>query len=477
MHHRHFRTALLVFAVALAVSSLARTRIVTLSATGTRQARTLTGDEPSYLLLTHSLVIDGDFNLYNNGMNRDGRFFGVERCGGHIARKDPSRREAYSIHMPGLPILLAPAYALALSSGVSPRAAVCVWLNLIAAILAVQIYLLCAEVAEAADPSRAERRRTGAALWCTAAVVLTPPMIFYDNCIYPELPGALLILYAFRQAVTRPAGTTRGWIAGALAAAFLPWLSFRFLLSSVVLLWALVRRAHGDTAGRALRTFIIAAACLISLALLLSYQYHAFRSISLSAAYARQDYAHRGFMGAGCAHGLLGLFLDQGHGLLPWSPVYLLSFTGLVLLVRERPALGLWLCALALSIYLPAASFVHWWGGYAPPPRFMVAATPFLGGALCYALMRTGRRSFVIVFAVLLALSMAFGLLGSVYPPLLYRHEHLLSNFYPSLICRIFPSLLHLRRSTWLLTAAWGILIPLATFYYARPRARREGMF
>ena len=81
-----------VFFASLAVFSLARSRFVSLSATGTAQALLLAGDEPAYLMLTHSLATDGDFNLYNNCLNRDGRFFGREQSGGHAARKD--REEA-----------------------------------------------------------------------------------------------------------------------------------------------------------------------------------------------------------------------------------------------------------------------------------------------------------------------------------------------------------------------------------------------
>jgi len=127
------------FAVSLAVFSLARARIVSLSASGPDQARLLTGAEPAYLLLAHSVVRDRDFNLYNNRVERDGRRFGMERCDEHGARKDWERKEIYSIHTPGLPLLIAPAYAVGLIGPLSPRAAVCLFLNLIAALLAANV--------------------------------------------------------------------------------------------------------------------------------------------------------------------------------------------------------------------------------------------------------------------------------------------------------------------------------------------------
>ncbi len=38
-------------------------------------------------------------------------------------------------------------------------------------------------------------------LLAVAAVVFTPPVIFYANLDHPELPAALLVLYAFRKAL------------------------------------------------------------------------------------------------------------------------------------------------------------------------------------------------------------------------------------------------------------------------------------
>ncbi|MEI6633007.1 MAG: hypothetical protein WCP22_04215, partial [Chlamydiota bacterium] len=100
----------IIFIVSLAVFSLARTRFIRLDDQGAGRALLLAGDEPSYLLIAHSLVTDGDFNLYNNCAARDGRYFGMEKAGGHAARRDLKKREVYSIHTPGVSILVAPAY-------------------------------------------------------------------------------------------------------------------------------------------------------------------------------------------------------------------------------------------------------------------------------------------------------------------------------------------------------------------------------
>jgi len=485
MHRCERLIAFGVFFLSLAVFSLARSRFVSVSATGPAQALLLAGDEPAYLMLTHSLVTDGDFNLYNNCLNRDGRFFGREQSGGHAARRDLEKKEVYSIHTPGLAILLAPAYALGLHGPIAPRPAVCLFLNFLGALLALNVYWFCAAIIGDSGRGSAAREGILPALTSTAAVVLTPPVIFYSNLAYPELPGALFILYALRHAIPHPKGCapispsrryadTLARILSALAAAFLPWLSFRFLAPAVIIIWLLSGSGGGNTRGRRCASLFPSVALGISITLLLSYQYRAFGTIHPAGGYISQDWAQRGFFNRGIINGLLGIILDQGHGIFAWSPVYILSFTGLLLLLRERRDQGVWLLIVLLSLYLPAASFVHWWGGFAPSPRFMVVSAPLLGGALCYALARIPRRSFSILFWLLLCVSLYFGYLGCMHPSRLYRHVHIVTSYHPRLMGRIFPSFMRHRRSTWPLTILWGSAIVLINGYYLSGRNRQK---
>jgi len=70
------------------------------------------GDEPHYLIITQSLLKDRDLRIENNHRNGDYRAF----YGGQLPKPDYRRAgrngEIYSIHAPGLPALVAPAFAI-----------------------------------------------------------------------------------------------------------------------------------------------------------------------------------------------------------------------------------------------------------------------------------------------------------------------------------------------------------------------------
>src|SRR5262245_2581911 len=73
------------------------------------------GDEPHYLMITESLVTDGDLDLANNYAQNDGRLFGHDglEVGPHAGIDRSGRVE--SVHDIGLPVLLTLPYAIARS--------------------------------------------------------------------------------------------------------------------------------------------------------------------------------------------------------------------------------------------------------------------------------------------------------------------------------------------------------------------------
>ncbi|MDD8011543.1 MAG: hypothetical protein PHX73_10610 [Acidobacteriota bacterium] len=78
---------------------------------------TFSGDEPNYLLTTHSLLADRDINLENNYRNRDYFHFYDEKENPNL-RMNPYARAGvkgrgyiYPINLPGISFLMVPFYA------------------------------------------------------------------------------------------------------------------------------------------------------------------------------------------------------------------------------------------------------------------------------------------------------------------------------------------------------------------------------
>jgi hypothetical protein len=69
-----------------------------------------TGDEPHYLLITKSLVTDGDINLAENYQNKEYRAFYDGELDPHARPGKRGEGTLYSRHLPALPVLITPFY-------------------------------------------------------------------------------------------------------------------------------------------------------------------------------------------------------------------------------------------------------------------------------------------------------------------------------------------------------------------------------
>ncbi|HWW86191.1 MAG TPA: hypothetical protein VNZ26_21490, partial [Vicinamibacterales bacterium] len=192
----------------------------------------LGGDEPHYLIITHSLLVDHDLDIANNHERRDFRaFFPGELRPDYLRRGQHG--EIYSIHAPGLPALLLPGYALAGARGAVATMA------FLGALTATAVFTLAALLSG---------ELTALLVW--AVVCLTIPFVPHAWMIYPELPGALIVAWATLWLWGRPPSRRELLLRGSVLAV-LPWLHTKFVVLlvlfvafEVVRLWFRGRRAH-----------------------------------------------------------------------------------------------------------------------------------------------------------------------------------------------------------------------------------------
>jgi hypothetical protein len=316
-----------------------------------------TGDEPDYLLIAQSIWRDLDLNTDDNFARGEfeGYAPGLSRAPGLVRRGDGG---GASVHSAGLPVLMAPVFALgdAIGGGQVGRTACVLLMALFAALLAEQCRVLAHRVA-AED----------VALYVWAAI-LGLPAAGLAISIYPEIPAALAIALALRWITGSASPATA--IGAALALSALPWLHARVAGASVVLGGLAVARFKGAS-----RLAFAGVASLMALA------YFAFFRVAYGVPTPWDVY--RGAMNRGTP-GLAapGLLLDPSYGLLPYAPVFVLALAGVPLLFSRRNPDRLAHVSLALALLAPVLMFRKWWGGFCPPARFLVPLLPYLALAL-----------------------------------------------------------------------------------------------
>jgi hypothetical protein len=382
---------------------------------GERPVIHITGDEPHYLLIATSLLRDGDLDVLNNYRDKHYQPFYPYHLGDARQPEDmhalygPSGG-LYSKHGVGLPLLLLPAMRLG-GTGEGHGLAIVFMLG-VAAALSTQIFLLARETTG----------RAAVAIVAWSAVAFTSPLLLYAGQIYPEVPGALLVVWGVR-AVWRASARAPSKEAGAdgqagaalrlgLAVALLPWLHLRYVPLAAVL--AVAGVAACAPRIRQLWPLLVGPP-VVAGSLLLALNWHLFGGLPAAGEYGT-------FAVQNVLTGTPGLFFDQQFGLLVYAPVYLIALFGLPLVPRRLPGLRGAVPLAVLGLYtLFVAAFSYWYGAYSPPSRMLVPVLPLLVAPLALALAEWRAVPFRLVSAALLLLSWSIARLLMDVPRLRYN--------------------------------------------------------
>jgi hypothetical protein len=329
----------------------------------------VTGDEPHYLIITHSLVYDHDLLLTNNYQSS------------YWAADQPYHTVGeYSIHNIGLPLLLVVPYKLAGMAGGR------VFMAIVAMCFPLLFYRVLVSV-------------TGSHLWSilVAATVATGlPFLAAANQIYPDLIGGLLILYAAERITTannNPSTVFSPWVCLNLgfSIAFLPWLHLRLSLPAVILLLAhlYIVIANTNVSYRLwlARTFwwlIPLVLFTISVALLAIYNTVAFQNPAGPYGHGALTFNPREFLMI-----FLGLHWDQSQGMFLQHPLLLLGLVGLVPMIKANRTnwrVLFLISLLSISVLLPNSMHPAWYGAWAFAGRFHWSIVSLLIFPLAYAI-------------------------------------------------------------------------------------------
>src|SRR5436190_7768493 len=313
------------------------------------------GDEPHYLVIAESLITDHDLLVENNYRRRDyNAYFAAD------LRPDFLRRgtdgEIYSIHAPGLPVLVAPVFAVFGYRGVLLfLALVAGWASALAWIAAWRV-----------------TRDIASAWFGWATVALSLPFFFQAFVVYPDAPGAAIVMLGVLTLIETDerAASLRRLAATGLALAILPWLHARLAIASGVLGALILLRQLGAPVWPR-RAVALLAVPMCSAVCWLGFFYAIYRIPDPRAPYGGSSQSSL----SNLPRGLIGLAFDQQFGVLPNAPVYLCAALGFIPLLRRHTRLAVELLAVIVPYTLSVGAFQMWWAGSSSAARFL---TPML---------------------------------------------------------------------------------------------------
>jgi uncharacterized membrane protein YeaQ/YmgE (transglycosylase-associated protein family) len=326
------------------------------------------GDEPHYLVITQSLLHDGDLKIANNHQREEYRaYFNGPLKPDYLALGKDG--QIYSIHPVGLPILALPAFAL------GGYHAVVAMLIGMAALAAALLWRWAREITGSSS----------AATFAWASAALTAPFLFNSFTVYPEIPAALAVMLAIGWRTE--ATSTSVMLTRSLAIGALPWLSTKYAPMAAALTGVMLLRVGWN------RRAVVAllAPVFLSLMAWFAFFYWIWGTLSPSAPYGASEPMTLRTL----AHGAPGLIFDQEFGIVSTAPILVMAIAGLAQMLRSggtsaRRALELSFVFGALLCTVGA--FHIWWGGEASTGRPVASGVLLLGVPIATAFAWTATR-------------------------------------------------------------------------------------
>jgi hypothetical protein len=317
------------------------------------------GDEPHYLLVSESLVRDGDVDVKDD--YRAQRYH--EFYGGHI---DPHVNTSiftaasphwYSMHGVGLPVVVAPAFAADGAHGVT------VAMVAVAAVLLLLTFLWA-------------RRFTGEVFFAavaTAALGLSPGFLGLEGRVFPDLPVAALLVACLVLLELPERRPDHLLLLGTLVGVSW-WFHFKNGLAfGTIAAIAFVQVVRGSAGRERIRPLLmLSAPVLVSLVGYELSNLDWYDSLSPT----RMVLPGNHLFALNDARGLAAVSFDAGRGLFTNSPGLLLIFAGLPIWLRLFRGPFLRLALVVGPTILLQATFSDWSGAFAPPARYALDFIP-----------------------------------------------------------------------------------------------------
>ena len=314
-----------------------------------------TGDEPSYLLVAHSIANDRDIDLRNNYDNGDHKKF---YKGDFYSHEIEVKGRLLSYHPVLFPCLSVPFYAAARRYGVS------IFQNILAGIFAGCLALFIYKVFRSKKTAFA-----GAAI-----AVFTLPFIVFANHACTEFLNAVLVIAPFLIILYY----RKQYVYAAILSAMLPWAHPRNFLFWIVIA-AIFAWENRKEIKKILSFAVVQAASLAALFFYNMYFYGV-----LIPKQGKGELTTMEMFGFNLP-AILGNFFDQEFGLLFYTPVFGLAAAGAWIMLKRDKKTVLYLSSFFLPYFILIASWANeiWFGGNGVSSRFLTPVVCVFSVFIC----------------------------------------------------------------------------------------------
>ena len=409
----------------------------------------ITGDEPFYLLTTQSLLADGDFDLTNQYETRSYVSFFDHPDDLWLQSVPQPDGDLLSPHNPGLSFLVIPGFGLGGLKGA-------------------QVQLMVLGAATMALTFLLADRLTGRRALCwvvTLGVGLSATAFIYSTEIYPEFPGALvLVLSLLLVSRERPLRALDGMLLAALLTVMC-WLGIKYAPLALLVAGYFLLKAGQRGRAALLASGVASAGFYAWFHLTL---FGSLTPYSVNVVYAGWNSAE--ILGGHIEWGeryyrLWGLFIDRHFGIGRWAPLLLVAVPGLALLAMagwpHRLALGLIIVQMLIATFV-AITMMGWWF----PGRTLLTVLPLLVAPIVLLLARLplwGRISAAVLGALTLATTAGLAQAGRSGEITIAVDPFNMA--FPAFqgLAGLFPLYTWWTTETWWLTWFWLTLAVLAT--------------
>jgi hypothetical protein len=383
------------------------------------------GDEPYYLMTTHSLYQDGDINLAKNYTDFDYFHFYPRELYPNLRLRAYARfgkkgtDYVWPISQPGVSVLMLPYYWLSQQfQGRTLIYIIKISLSIWAVLLGLQIYLFAREFWK--------NEKVSLSLWFLYS--FSAPILFYAIHLYPEVPIALFSLYIFRKILSAKKMSLGHVIFLGFLLSLFPWFGLKYNM----IMWPLLLvSVYFLLKNHLIRWKVLAflGFPLLSVVLFAFYTKELYGTFYPMAIYEGVLTAERiqAFKEMVMKipvmlriDSFFDYFFDQRDGLLLYSPIYFFLFLGGIEAFRRSKKELFALLFISLP-YIANYAFLSHRQGHSPQGRVLTNISWVAAILIGYFLVHNRKKFFSVLFWISAILGFTFVFLLLQNPGFLFQ--------------------------------------------------------